>query len=78
MHLILRYSNGQGTEALLLTMTPDTLRVILHRRNETIEYRLVSGRWSGDGGSRVAIEAMLPVTASAPPDAAGLTLAAGG
>ena len=59
-------------------MTPDTLRVIRHRRNETIEYRLVSGRWSGDGGSRVTIEAMLPASAVRPAGRRGLTLAAGG
>ena len=61
MHLIIRFANGRRAEALLLTMTDDTLRVIMRAREETIEYRRVSDRWEGDDGSNVAIEALMPV-----------------
>jgi hypothetical protein len=78
MHLILRYTNGHRADALLLTMTPDTMRVVLHRRNDTVEYRRISDRWAGDDGSRVSIEAMLAAAAVRPAGYRGLTLSAGG
>jgi hypothetical protein len=58
-------------------MTPDTMRVVLHSRNDTIEYHRISNRWAGDDGSRVSIDAMLPTAAVQPVGARGLTLAAG-
>ena len=78
MHLILRYANGQRAEALLLTMTANAMRVVLHCWNETVEYRRVSGRWVGDDGTKVSIEAMLPAAALEPAGDRGLTLAATG
>jgi hypothetical protein len=78
MHLILRFANGHRADALLLTMTSDAMRVIPHRRNDTVEYRQVAGRWIGDDGTRVTIEAMVPATAVQPAGDRGLTLSAGG
>jgi hypothetical protein len=78
MHLILRYSNGRRAEALLLSMTSETMRVILHRRDETLEFRLVGGRWIGDDGTRVSVEAMIPAGIVEAAGDCGLTLRAGG
>jgi hypothetical protein len=78
MHLILRFANGHRADALLLTMTSDVMRVIPHRRNETVEYRQIAGRWVGDDGTRVSIEAMLPAAAVQSVGHGGLTLSAGG
>jgi hypothetical protein len=78
MHLILRYSNGRRAEALLLSMTSETMRVILHRRDETLEFRLVAGRWIGDDGTRVSVEAMIPAGIVETAGDRGLTLRAGG
>jgi hypothetical protein len=61
MYLILRYANGRRAEALLLTFAADSMRVILRQGDETIGFRLASGRWVGDDGSRVTIEAMVPI-----------------
>jgi hypothetical protein len=77
MHWILRYTNGHGTDALLLTMTPDTMRVILHRCNETIEYRRVSGRWRATTAAVSPSRTMLPAAVRRA-GSRGLTLAGGG
>jgi hypothetical protein len=77
MHLILRYANGHRAEALLLTMTAEAMRVVRHRSNDTVEYRNVAGRWVGDDGTRVSIDAMFPATALESIGHRGLTLAAG-
>jgi hypothetical protein len=77
MHLILRSANGRIIDALLLTMTADAMRVIVHDCNETLEYRRVADRWVGDDGASVSIEAMLPPAALQPVGARGLTLSAG-
>jgi len=78
MHLIIRYGNGRRADALLLTMTADHMRLVLHGRDETIEYHRVNDRWIGDDGTRVAIEAMLPAGAIEAVGHGGLTLSAGG
>ncbi len=77
MHLILRYANGHRAEALLLTMTAEAMRVVRHRQHDTVEYRCVHGRWVGDDGMRVTIEAMLPAGAIQSVGEDGLTLTAG-
>jgi hypothetical protein len=77
MHLILRDANGQRAEALLLTMTPDVMRVVLPGCDETIEYCRAGPFWAGDDGSRVFIEALLPTAAVQPAGNRGLTLSAG-
>jgi hypothetical protein len=78
MHVILRYANGHRADALLLTMTLDAMRVVLHGSEETIEFHLVGGRWVGDDGTNVSIEAMLPAGAVQRAGDRGLTLVAGG
>jgi len=63
MHLILRFADGHRAEALLLAKTANTMRVVLHGLNETVEFRNQSGLWVGDDGMRVTIEAMIPAVA---------------
>jgi hypothetical protein len=57
-------------------MTQDAMRVVLHRSDETVEFQLVEGRWIGDDGSNVTIDAMLPAGAVQRAGNRGLTLAA--
>jgi hypothetical protein len=78
MHLILRYANGRRTDALLLRMTETAMRLVLHGRDETVEYYYLDDRWVGDDGSRVSIEAMVPAGAMEAVGERGLTLSAGG
>ena len=78
MHLILRFANGRRAEALLLRMTETAMRLVVHGREETIEYTRVNSRWLGDDGSRVSIEAMIPAGIVEAVSPRGLTLSAGG
>jgi hypothetical protein len=57
-------------------MTLDSMRVVLHESDETIEFHLLDGRWVGDDGTRVSIDAMVPATAIRPVGNRGLTLSA--
>lgn len=59
MHIILRYPNGRRVDALLLSREPERLRMALHRRNDTLELRLIRERWVDDDGQKVSIEAMV-------------------
>jgi hypothetical protein len=59
MDLILRYPNGRRAEALLLLRGEGVMRVVLRGRNETIELRLISGRWLTEAGERVSLEPIL-------------------
>ena len=78
MYLILRYANGRRAEALLLTFAADSMRVVLRHGNETIGFRLASRRWVGDDGSRVTIEAMVPIQGMTASISRGRALSAGG
>ena len=60
MRLILRYSNGQCEDALLLMRGEALMRVILHNRKDTVELRLIADRWLDENGGEVSIEAILP------------------
>lgn len=61
MHLILRYSDGQRADALLLRSSNGVMRVVLRDRNETLEFTLNNQLWTGEDGRRVFIEAVVAV-----------------
>jgi hypothetical protein len=61
MHLILRFANGRRADALLLAANEDSMRLVVHRRADTVEYRRAASHWDGDDGTRVSIEAVLPI-----------------
>jgi hypothetical protein len=75
MRLILRYSNGKRTEALLLSRSAGAMRVTVPGRSDTLEFRGAGEHWTDEVGRRVSIEAML-----AQPEmvAAGRMMGAGG
>lgn len=78
MHLILRYANGRRADALLLMLSADRMRLILHECNETLEYYRMSDRWVSEDGMRISIEAIVPATAEWLAGAPALALSAGG
>lgn len=59
MRLILRYSNGRRTEALLLSRGARLLRVTVPGCNDTLELSMEGEHWVDEQGWRVSIEAML-------------------
>ena len=59
MHLIISYETGRRMEALVMSATRDCMRVIVPRRNETLELRQVNGSWIAENGERVEIEAIV-------------------
>jgi hypothetical protein len=59
MHTVLFLEGGRRVDALLLSATPDRLRVAIPGRGDTVEYRLIEGNWQSERGARVEIGALL-------------------
>ena len=59
MHTLLSFSDGRRVDALLLSASADRLRVVIPGRGDTVEFRLVEGRWISDRGVPVEIGALL-------------------
>ena len=59
MYTILRYSNGRRMDGLMLSASPDTMRLILRLQNDTIELRRTFGSWTAEDGSIVELESMV-------------------
>ncbi len=61
MHLIVRYASGRRVEALLLAFTHDIMRIVVHRRNDSLELRLRDDQWLSETGKHLEIEAIVAV-----------------
>ena len=59
MHTVLIYSGGRRVDALLLSASPDRLRVAIPGRGDTMEFRMLEGRWTTDRGVAVEIGALM-------------------
>jgi hypothetical protein len=59
MYTILRYANGRRADALILSASPDLIRVILRRQGDTAELRRVFGDWIAEDGSPVELESIV-------------------
>ena len=59
MHTVLIFSGGRRADALLLSATPDRLRVAIPGRGDTVEFRMVDGRWTTERGVEVEIGALM-------------------
>ena len=59
MHVILRLTTRQCVEAILLSATPDRLRVVMRNHADTLDLHRVAGHWVSDQGSPVEIESIL-------------------
>ena len=59
MHTLLSFSGGRRVNALLLSASPDRLRVVIRGRGDTAEFRMVEGRWTSDLGVPVEIGALM-------------------
>jgi hypothetical protein len=59
MYLVIVLSGGRQVDALLLSATTDSLRVVIPGRGDAAEFRLVEGRWISESGGRVELGAIL-------------------
>ena len=59
MHVILRLMTRQCVEAILLSATPDRLRVVMRSHADTLDLHRVDGHWFSDQGSPVEIESIM-------------------
>ena len=59
MYTILKYANGHRVEGLILSASPDLIRVVLRRQGDTAELRRVFGEWTAEDGTSVELESMM-------------------
>ena len=59
MYVILSYASGKTAEGVLLAVSPGRLRIVLRKRNDTIELRLSEGHWVSEDGDSVEIESLV-------------------
>jgi len=55
---------GRQVEALLLSVSPDRLRVVIPGRADTAELRMVDGQWTSESGAQVELGAILSADAA--------------
>jgi hypothetical protein len=55
---------GRQVEALLLSVSPDRLRVVIPGGADTAEFRMVDGQWAAESGMQVELGAMLSWSAA--------------
>ena len=59
MYTILRNSNGQWEDGLILSASADVIRMILRCQGDTAEFRRVFGEWTAEDGSTVELESLI-------------------
>jgi hypothetical protein len=59
MHTSLLYPNGRRADGFILSISEDTMRVVLKRSADTVELRRVGGDWTSEDGSRIEFESLL-------------------
>ena len=55
---------GRQVEALLLSVSPDRLRVVIPGRADTAEFRIVDGQWTSESGAQVELGAIISTGAA--------------
>lgn len=59
MYTVMVFPGGRQVDALLLSAAPDRLRVVIPGRADTLEFRLIEGRWTSESGGHVELAAIL-------------------
>jgi hypothetical protein len=54
--MIIRYSNGQIVEAILLARTGNSMRVAIQESDETAEFHAINGTWVSEDCEPVEVE----------------------
>jgi hypothetical protein len=68
MYLQIGFSDGRSVNAVLLTASPDRMRVALEDRADATELRLIDGRWTDEDGVEVSLDAVFFADHTAPAD----------
>ena len=59
MYAVMVFPGGRQVDALLLSASPERLRVMIPGRKDTTEIRLIEGLWMLESGERVELGAIL-------------------
>jgi hypothetical protein len=59
MFTVIVLPGGRQVDALLLSASPDRLRVMIPGRADTAEFQLIEGRWTSESGGHVELGAIL-------------------
>jgi hypothetical protein len=59
MHTVLILSGGRRLDALLLSASPDRLRMVIPGRPDAVELQMIEGRWVFEHGVRVEFGALM-------------------
>ena len=62
---------GRQLDALILSASPDRLRLAIPDRADTAELRLIDGRWTSESGAEVELAAILRTNSAELPAFAG-------
>ena len=59
MYTVIVFPGGRRCDALLLSAWPERLRVVVRGRSDTVELRIIEGRWMSDSEVCVEVGAIL-------------------
>jgi len=59
MYTVIVFPGGRRFDALLLSASPERLRVAVRGRSDIVELRMIEGRWMSDSGVGVELGAIL-------------------
>jgi hypothetical protein len=59
MYTVIVFPGGRQVDALLLSASPERLRVVIPGRADTAEFQLIEGRWTSESGVPVELGALI-------------------
>jgi hypothetical protein len=64
MYALLVLGGGRQVDALLLSASPQCLRVVIPGKADTLEFRMFEGKWVSETGGPMEVEAILAESAA--------------
>ncbi len=61
MQMIVRYGTGRMEDCVLLAANHDVMRIVVRRRNETMELRRNGTDWVSENGDSLQIESVIAI-----------------
>jgi hypothetical protein len=59
MYTVIVFPGGRQVDVLLLSASPDRLRVVIPGGADTAEFQLIEGRWTSESGGHIELGAIL-------------------
>ena len=59
MYTVIVFPGGRQVDALLLSASPERLRMVIPGRADTAEFHLIEGRWTSESGVGVELGAII-------------------